>query len=130
MTTTLSESYGEPVSLEVLNYKRDGQTYRRKIILTVDRGRKIVEVGVVRLNLEYVSGEVCDAIVARQTPLGEIFGQHQLMTHVEVKGFVLFPSATPIVECFSSLEGDAFGRIGLIYCDGKPVVELLEVVAG
>ena len=128
MTATLGRHYAEPVALTVLDHRHSGDDYRRKIILTVGDGRT-VEVGVVRLNLKYVSQDVRAAIVERRTPLGDILGKHGVLTRVEAKWFLRFPPTTPVVECFTPRPtGDVYGRLGLIYCDGEPAVELLEIV--
>jgi len=130
MTATLSNHYGEPVALRVDNHIEDGGTYRRKIVLTVGGGSRVVEFGVVRLNVECVDDEVRRAIVERKTPLGEILNSHNVLTRVEPKWFVRFVAETPIAKAFRPVPaGDVFGRIGLIYCDHNPVVELLEVVS-
>lgn len=130
MTATLRQHYGEPVALTVLDHRHSGDDYRRKIILTVGDGRTAA-VGVVRLNLKYVAQDIRTAIVERRTPLGDILGKHRVLTRVEPKWFLRFPATTPVVECFSPRPaGDVYGRLGLIYCDGEPAVELLEIVPG
>ena len=128
MTAMLKAAHGQDVALDVLEHRRQGHTYRRKILLTVDQGKRFVEFGIVRLNLECVAEEVRDAILNRRTPLGAILGKHNVLTHVEPKWFLRFPSESPILQYLNSSRREAFGRLGMIYCDGEPAVELLEVV--
>lgn len=130
MTETLSEYHGEPVALYVHDDEKDGDRYRRKIELTVDGGARVVELGVIRLDLSSVDGEVRSAIVKKKIPLGEILESHKVLTRVEPKWFVRFAHDSPVGRAFRPAPtSDVFGRIGLIYCNHKPVMELLEVVS-
>jgi chorismate-pyruvate lyase len=129
MTATLSDHYGEPVSLDVCGYQENADVYRRKIVLTVEGGARVVEVGVVKLNLAFVADDIHREIVKRKTPLGEILDSRNVLTRVESKCLLRFRQDSPIAQMFQPAPvGDVFGRIGLIYCDDKPVMELLEVV--
>ncbi len=130
MTATLSNHYGEPVSLDVHDHNEDADVYRRKIVLTIEGGKRVVEVGVVKLNLAFVDDDIRHEIVQRKTPLGEILDARNVLTRVEPKWFVKMPQDSPIAKMFNPPPSrDVFGRIGLIYCDHKPVMELLEVVS-
>jgi hypothetical protein len=129
MTSVLGDHHGQPVELNVLDYRQAGDQYRRKIVLTVDEGRRVVEFGVVRLDLGCLLPEARKAILARRQPLGDIFGQHQVLTRVQPLWYLRFSPECPIVDYFRPLPaGSLYGRIGVIHCDGRPALELLEVV--
>ncbi len=130
MTGTLRRHYSQSVALRVLEHRDDGDVYRRKIILTVDSGQRVVEFGVVRMNLATLDASARSAVLSRKTPLGEIFEQFDVLTRVEPRGYFRFPSDSPVVQCFASGVVEAFGRLGLIHCNGDPAVQLLEVVPG
>lgn len=130
MTATLVEHYGQPVALDVVDQRQSGDQYRRKIVLTVDAGR-VVEFGIVRLDLRFTSPPARAAILERKTPLGDIFGQYQVLTRVEPLWYLQFPPESPPVQYFRPPSlGPAYGRIAMIHCDGQPALELLEVVRG
>ena len=129
MTATLNEHYGQPVELRVLEHRQTGEEYRRKIVLTVDGGAKVVEFGMVRLNLAYVDEAIRTEILARRTPLGDILRGHEVLTHVEPRWYLRFPGGCPVVGYLGLPSGaEAFGRLATINVDGEPAVDLLEVV--
>ncbi len=129
MTAVLSDYHGSSVALKVLAHQREGDVYRRKIVLTVGAANRVVEFGLVRLDLSVVDDAVRSAIVERRRPLGEILIEHNVLTRVEPRWFVRFPAGSPLHEHFGGeTAGPVFGRIGTIYLHEEPAVELLEVV--
>jgi chorismate-pyruvate lyase len=128
MTATLKRHYQQPVALRVLDHHTDGETYRRKILLTVDEGKRVVEFGIVRMKFAALDDAAREVVLSRETPLGEIFERFDVLTKVEPRGYLRFTSDTPIVQCFGPATAAAYGRLGVIHCNGEPAVELLEVV--
>ena len=129
MTAVLSDFHGSSVALKVLAHQHDGDVYRRKIVLTVGAAERVVEFGLVRLDLSVVGDAVRSAIIERRRPLGEILIEHNVLTRVEPRWFVKFPAGSPPHEHFGGAVADSvFGRIGTIYFHEEPAVELLEVV--
>ena len=51
MTVTVEEFYGSPVDVRVLECRRDGNEYARKILLTAHATGQVVQFGLVRINL-------------------------------------------------------------------------------
>lgn len=131
MTATLNAHYGQSVALRVLSHRDERAGYRRKILLMIDAGARVVEFGIVRLNLESLPVEARKEVQARKLPLGEILAKYDVMTRVEPRWYLYFSPPSPIVQYFAPRPPrEAYGRLGVIYCDGQPAVELLEVVAG
>lgn len=130
MTATLKRCYHQPVGLRVLDDRAEGATYRRKILLTVDEGRRVVEFGIVRMTFAALDDAAREVVLLRETPLGDIFERFDVLTKVEPRDLWRFPSETPIVQYFGPAAAAAYGRLGLIHCNGDPAVELLEVVPG
>jgi len=81
------------------------------------------------LDLDVVTDQVGAEIVARDAPLGDILIRHDVLRSVDPKWFVRFGEGTPLLAHFGPGVREAFGRIGIIYCDQQPAIELLEVVA-
>jgi len=130
MTATLRAHYQGVIALQVQADCALPTLYSRRILLTVDDPRRVVELGVVRLNLELMPDSARRAILAKETPLGDVLTSHGVMTKVEPRWFIQFPSSGPVVECFErGPEAAAFGRVGTIHCNGEEAIELLEVVA-
>lgn len=131
MTATLQAYYAQPVELHVLDHREEEQVYRRKILLTVDHGQRVVEYGLVRLNLAFLPESGRKEVILRNRPLGEILVQYDILTRVEPRWFVRFAKRSEVVQSFASASvNQGYGRIGIIYCEGHPAIELLEVVPG
>src|SRR5262249_25524301 len=78
MTVTVEAHYGSLVDVQVLEDRLEGDTYARKILLSLHDTKSIVQYGLVRIGLNYVSPEVRREITSRQTPLGRILIQHNV----------------------------------------------------
>ena len=129
MTATLKAHYGQPVALRVLDHTEERAAYRRKILLTVDDSNRVVEFGIVRLFLDVLPAPARDDVIARNLPLGEIFAQYDVLTCVEPRWYLRFAAKSPVVQYFAPRPThEAYGRLGVIHCNGQPAVELLEVV--
>jgi hypothetical protein len=129
MTEVLQRRYGKPVDVHVLDEHGDGDVYTRKVCLTPKDSDEVVEWGIVRLDLRYMSDAVRTEILAKRSPLGEILIRHDVHRRIKPRWFMCFPAGGPMLTFF----GDAgtkplYGRIGTIYCDEQPAIELLEIV--
>jgi len=132
MTTALETYYRQSVELRVIRERLEGDDYRREIVLTLNGGDHVVEYGIVRMDLTYTSQAVRDEIVARDRPLGDILMRHDVLRHIEPQWYLRFSADSPLLQARfdGSLAQSLFGRIGVIYCNGHPAIELLEVVSG
>ena len=131
MTEVLHRRYKKPVDVAVLDEHLDGERYTRKVRLNPVGGGPVVEWGVVRLDFKFMDGEVRDEILAKRSPLGAILIRHNVHRRIKPRWFMRFPARGPTLSWF----GDAgteplYGRIGTIYCDDEPAIELLEIVTG
>ena len=129
MTEALQRRYGRPVELAVLDERLDGDFYTRKVSLSPTGLDAVVEWGIVRLDLRYMSDAVRAEILAKRSPLGEILIRHNVHRRIKPRWFMRFPARGPMLTFFGDA-GDRplYGRIGTIYCDEKPAIELLEIV--
>jgi chorismate-pyruvate lyase len=127
MTLRLAEHYGAAPTLHVLQSTVHPDRYARKITLHVPGRPRPVEFGIVHIRLDPLASAVRDAILAGQTPLGELLIAHGVMRRVSPRWYFQFPADTPIGGLLGPAGG--FGRVGTIYCDEEPAIELLEVVA-
>ena len=129
MTVTVEAYHGGPVDVRVLEWRQDGSHYARKILLVHQATGKVVQFGIVRIDLSKASAEVSAAIVERKTPVGRILIQHDVMRRIEPTAFVRIDAGPEQMAWFGEA-GSAvlYGRLAIIHFDGKPAVELLEVV--
>ena len=131
MTVVLERHHGSPVRVHVLGEHLDGDIYTRKISLTpTGQPAKVVEWGIVRLDFRYMAREVRDEILAKQLPLGAILIKHDVLRRIKPRWFLRFPPRGPVLGLFgnTTTSEPAYGRIGTIYCNDEPAIELLEIV--
>jgi len=129
MTEVLRRRYGKPVAVHVLDEHLAGDFYTRKVRLTVTGSDETVEWGIVRLDLRYMSDIVRNEILAKRSPLGEILIRHDVHRRIKPRWFMRFPARGPMLTFFGETGATPlYGRIGTIYCDEKPAIELLEIV--
>jgi hypothetical protein len=131
MTKVLEAQYGRPMELEVIKQTLDDEFYTRKIILRPQATDVIVEVGVVRLNFRFMSPEVREEILKRETPLGAILIRHKVLRKVQPRWYLKFPANAPLLAAAgATFPHITYGRIGTIYCNHEPAIEVLEIVSG
>jgi chorismate-pyruvate lyase len=131
MTKVLEAQYGRPMELEVVKHHLEDEFYTRKIILRPQATDVIVEVGIVRLNFRFMSAEVRDEILKRETPLGAILIRHKVLRKVEPRWYLKFPANAPLLAAAGAVfPHTTYGRLGTIYCNGEPAIEVLEIVSG
>lgn len=131
MTVTVEEYHGDRVDVKVLATWRDGDSYARKILLTRQRDGVVVQFGIVRIRLDYCSEPVRAAILRQDTPLGRILIEHDVLRRIEPTAFLWVEPGPVPASWFgpAGAERPTYGRLGYIFCDGQPAVELLEIVA-
>jgi hypothetical protein len=130
MTVTVEAFHCDSVDVRVLARRLDGHIYARKILLTLHRSQRVVQFGIVRVDLGMVSQLVRDAIVAETTPFGRILIEHDVLRRIEPTAFLrLEPSPGEMAWFGMDRPQPLYGRLARIHCDDKPAVELLEVVA-
>lgn len=131
MTTRLADFHGLPVALHVQQHEEDGDTYRRRIVLTPAGSEFVVEFGLVRIDLAFTSDAVRKAILERREPLGDVLIRHNVLRRIHPRWFLRLRGDSPLLAG-SGLEAreEVYGRVGTIYCDDQPAIELLEIVTG
>jgi hypothetical protein len=128
MTVAMESYHRCKIGVRVLQRQQKDDWYARQILLLPVGSSKVVQGGIVRIHLHMLDPEVQSAILREDTPLGHVLINHEVMRHIEVTEYVRF----------DSLEGwpgfaataPAYGRLGILYCDHQPAIELFEVVPG
>jgi hypothetical protein len=129
MTLQLQAYHRRPIELRVLHHRTDGNLYVRNVELVLAGTDHVVEFGIVRLDLDFVAKDVREAILARKRPLGDILIEHDVLRRIEPRWYFRFEQDSPIAAHFGpDHDGDVYGRLGTIYCEEQPAIELLEVV--
>jgi chorismate-pyruvate lyase len=130
MTVTVEAFYGSPVEVRVLQRQYHHPFYARKIQLVLPATGRVVLFGIPRINLDFTSPEVREAILAANTPLGRILIEHDVLRRIEPTAYLRIDPGPEQMAWFGLSEPTPlYGRLAIIHCDDKPAVELLEVVA-
>lgn len=130
MTVTVEAFHGGSVDVRVLASRHDGERYSRESLLLRQSDGAVVQLGIVRLHLAALSPEVRQEIEAGQTPLGRVLINHGVWRQVERHHLYRVVCGKGLSEAFSVPEKTTtYGRTALMYCDGEPAIELVEIVA-
>lgn len=130
MTVTVEQRHECSVDVEVLESHKTDTHYLRKILLRRTSDRRVVQFGIVRLALNALQPIVRDEIMAQKIPLGRVLIQHNVLRHVQLNSLWKVACGEELANLFEVELGHiTFGRTALIYCNGEPGVELLEIIA-
>lgn len=130
MTVTVERHYGGPVDVDVLETARDGDEYARKILLKLRDGGRVVQSGIVQIDLSLLSPVVRDRIVEGKTPLGRVLIEHDVLRHIRPAGYLRVEPCDEMCRWFGlKTPITTYGRLGIIYTDGRPAIEVLEILA-
>lgn len=147
MTVTVEAFHKSLVDVQVLDERREGHFYSRTSLLICQSNRRIVQFGIMRIDLSGLPAIVRDEIESRGTPLGRILIQHNVLRHVELhRLWRITPGPVlqrRLIEQDHSPQDAAaasdsaigmpppttfYGRTARIVVEGRPAVELLEIV--
>jgi hypothetical protein len=130
MTVAMETFHASRVDVRVLERLHDGDLYARKILLLKHKTEAVVQFGIVRFHLHYVTEEVAKEILSEKTPLGRILINHNVLRHIDL-GAILEISAGPSLARHLQMPlGDVtYGRLATIFCNHQPAVDLLEISA-
>jgi chorismate-pyruvate lyase len=130
MTVTVEAYHGDAVDVRILARQQTGDSYARKILLALHGSGRVVQFGIMRINLALCSPEVRAEIVAGQTPLGRILIEHDVLRRIEPREYLRVIPGKAQMQWFGLDQArPTYGRLAIIHCNGQPAVDLLEVVA-
>lgn len=134
MTVTVEAHHASPVDVQVLETSSNDTHYWRKILLTRQTDNKVVQYGIVRLTLSFLAPEVRREIESERIPLGRVLIDHNVLREVRLLSLWKVEPGDELTELLELPAGEdglidpCYGRTALIYCNGVPAVELLEIV--
>jgi chorismate-pyruvate lyase len=130
MTVTVEQRHACAVDVQVLECYANATHYMRKILLRRQSDARVVLFGIVRLALNALQVEVRNEILAQKIPLGRVLILNNVLRQVQLNALWRVVCADELSSLFQVAPGHvSYGRTALIYCDGEPAVELLEIVA-
>ncbi len=129
MTVTVEAHYGQSVDVVVHRTARNGVWYSREITLVTSTSRRIVQYGIVRIKTDDLEPQVWKEIESEQTPLGRVLIEHDVLREVQLCQLWKVRCGQCLATMLHQTIGTtAYGRTALIYCDGEPAIELLEIL--
>jgi len=130
MTVTLEKHHDSPVDVKVLATRTDGGRYSRKILLRRQSDDRVVQYGIVRLDMTVMASEVRKEIESKEMPLGRILIAHNVLREVKLLNLFKIQCGHELASSFGFEAGQVcYGRTALIYCNGIPAIELLEIAS-
>ena len=129
MTVTLEAHSGCPLDVDVLLSEVTATHYHRKILLRRMSDQGVVLFGIVRITRGLLPAAVREEIESESTPLGPLLIKRNIYRDVRLLSFWKVTLGEELRKIFElESPGPLYGRTALIYCDGVPVIELLEIV--
>ncbi len=130
MTVTVEGFYGQPVNVTVLESIRDGESYGRKILLSLKETGEVVQFGIIEVDLAALSENVRNEIVAGETPLGRVLIRNDVLRSIQPVRFFRVLPCPKLCEWFGLAEPIiTYGRLGIIFTGDRPAIGVLEILA-
>ena len=129
MTVTVEAYFNDAVDVEVHEAVQSGRRYARKITLRLRHGTKVVQYGVIGVDLDALDPAVAADIVTAKNPLGRVLIEHDVLRVVEPVKFFRVALPTDLAAVMGVPAGSVtYGRLGLISADGRPAIEVAEIL--
>jgi len=128
MTVSLENFHKSLVSVKVLDEWRDESSYARTSVLIRQSDGAVVQFGTMRIWLGDLPEQAQTKITEKQSPLGRILIEHNLLREVElISLWKIAPG--PVLKKHLKLASNqtVFGRSAQILVDERPTVQLLEI---
>lgn len=130
MTVTMENYHRSRVEVRVLDQRQSGDVYARKILLVKQGTETVVQFGIVRFHLNYVTDVVRREIIAGETPLGRILINHNVLRHIDLGAILEIVAGPSLAQHLQMRDGGVtYGRMATIFCNRQPAVDLLEISA-
>ena len=134
MTVTVEAFHGSLVDVRVLAEHREGEIYTRASLLMRQSDGQVVQLGIMRIDMHGLSSVVRAEIEAKGMPLGRILIRHNVLRHVKLDRLWRIWPGVELRERLGIQSGAGgereciYGRSAGIVVEGRPAVELLEMV--
>jgi chorismate-pyruvate lyase len=125
MTVTVEAFHGCFVDVRVLREHAEGDVYSRCSLLACQTSGKVVQFGIMRINLSQLKPVIREEIVSGRTPLGRVLIRHNVLRHVELHRLWEVAPAAVLRDHLQLPDATAiYGRSARIEVEGRPAVEL------
>jgi len=129
MTVTLEAWHESLVDVDVVAERRTQDAYARHSLLSRQSDARIVQSGVMRIDLTGLPMAVRAAIEVGKCPLGRILIRANLLREVELRALWRIVAGEQLAsELHVEPKDVIYGRSARILVESRPAVELLEIV--
>jgi chorismate-pyruvate lyase len=130
MTVTVEAYHGSLVDVRVLAEHRVGDLYSRCSLLVCQSSGEVAQIGIMRINLAGLAPRVREDVESKRAPLGRVLIRHNVLRRVKLHELWQIVPGPALRDrlALSDRQQTTFGRSAGIIVDGKPAVELLEIV--
>lgn len=129
MTVTLEAWHESLVDVHVAGEVKEPDRYARHSLLSRRSDDRMVQSGIMRIDLTGLAPQVREAIEVGETPLGRILIRSGLLREVELLALWRIAMGPTLAKELASAPGTVvYGRSARILVDRRPAVELLEIV--
>ena len=129
MTITLEAWHESLVDVCVEAEDRQPESYARHSLLRRKTDSRVVQSGIMRIDLTDLPDKVRSAIEVGNCPLGRILIRSNLLREVELLALWRIAAGPTLAREFSIAPGTViYGRSARILVENRPAVELLEIV--
>lgn len=129
MTVTLEAFHSSLVDVQVVAELPEDDKYARKSLLSRQSDGRVIQLGIMRIDLSGLPPEARDDIESHNAPLGRILIRCGVLREVEVIALWKIEPGDELRQCLGCNYGEIiWGRSARILVDGKPTVELLEII--
>jgi chorismate-pyruvate lyase len=130
MTSTLEKFHGETLHVEILTQGARENEYCREVTLVLDRSKKRVEFGAIKIMLGLFPAEAREEILRAQQPLGRILSLFNIPFASRPGAFLRLES-DKFIDTALQLRGPQllYGRRNsLVDSQGRPLAEIVEIL--
>jgi chorismate-pyruvate lyase len=130
MTPTLEAFHRDRVNLRVLEQQREGDAYRRLVVLTLGASGRPIEFGAIVIDLGCFSPPTRDLVLGGDRPLGSILASERIQHASRPSAFIRVRSDAFINDALG-LTGtaDLYGRRNrLMLPDDRILADIIEIL--
>lgn len=129
MTVTLEAWHESLVDVQVVSERKSPDAYARHSLLSRQTDDRVVQSGIMRIDLRDVPEQARRKIELGETPLGRILIQNNVLREVELLALWRLAAGPMLAHELAIAPGGViYGRSARILVKGRPRVELLEIV--
>jgi chorismate-pyruvate lyase len=130
MTSTLEKYYGETLHIEVLTRDMRENEYCREVALVLDRSKKCVEFGAIKIFLDLFPAGAREEILRADQPLGRILNHFNIPFSSRPRAFLRLTS-DKFIDIALQLQWPRllYGRSNsLVDAQERPLAEIVEIL--